>query len=268
MKNYVAINDSILKEWETSSQKYGEHNFAPDGIMYRGEILAYGDGAGIEREPDEHNIENTNWANAPLRILFLTKDQNSAGETAWDVRTETGRKSVDAESIPYLFYRNLMYQLYGLVKTTSNFKPDYTFSNKEAVELYDSFPLARINAKKESGANSVSNSTLRKYLERDSDLISRQIDNLDADIIVCCGFSESIEESGNLLLNFLNHHGYNFIQIENNTWMYYDAEKNKLAINNWHLSYRYIGSEKIYNKMIDAYYQFLQIYPDFIKHHR
>ena len=50
--------------------------------------------------------------------------------------------------------------------------------------------------------------------------------------------------------------------------MFYDAEKNKLAINNWHLSYRNIASEKIYNEMIDAYYQFLQIYPDFIKPHR
>lgn len=268
MKNYVAINDSILKEWEASNQKYGEYNFAPDGIMYRGDVIGYGDGTGVEREPDEHNLENINWINAPLRILFLTKDQNSAGEDAWDVRTEIGRKSVDAESIPYLFSRNLMYQLYGLVKTTPNFKPDYTFSNKEAINLYDTFPIARINVKKEGGASSVCNSTLRYYLERDADFIGRQIDNLDADITVCCGFSESVEESGNLLLNFLNHHIYNFIQIENNPWMYYDAERNKLAINNWHLSYRNIGSEKIYNEMIDAYYQFLQIHPEFIEPHR
>lgn len=264
-KNYVAENEKILRQWEESNKKnHGEHNFAPDGIMFRGDFGEYE--YGKKRLESLNGEENNNWAKAPLRILFFTKDQNAGGDDAWDVRSETGKMN-------YTFFRNLMYQLYGLVNTRPDYKPDYTFSNEEAIELYNTFPIARVNAKKEAGESSIDNSTLRSYLERepDKDLLRRQIENLDADIIVCCGFSESLEGSGNLLLNFLNNNcGYRFVQqhSEEGNWMWYDEGRNKLAINNWHLSWRGCGSETIYNGMTQAYHTFLQEHPQFIESHR
>lgn len=259
MKNYVEKNQKILDEWrENNENKYGERNFADDGIMFRGKFKDY-DG-GKERLPDDaEQQENKQWAEAPLRVLFLTKDQNAGGNDAWDVRSETGKLS-------YAFFRNLMYQLYGLVNTKPEYKPDYTFTNEAAIELYNTFPIARINAKKEAGKSSLNNSTLKDYIERDGEFLQKQIENLDADIIVCCGYSDNVEDTGNLLLNFLKDKcGYKFRKVSE--WMYYDYEKNKLAINNWHLSIRK-SSETIYKEMMDAYQNFLKEYPTFLNNHR
>lgn len=259
MKDYIKENQDILSRWELSNIKNGENNFAPDGIMYRGIFSDYG--TGIERLPDNEGSENEKWANAPLRILFLTKDQNAGGEDAWDVRGETG-------DLSYAFFRNLMYQLYGLVNTTTTQKADYEFTNEDAIELYNTFPIARVNVKKEAGESSIKNEVLRFYLDRDKKFIKEQILNLDADIIVCCGYSDYVEESGNLLLNFLNNEcGFSFERQPDDNWIYFDQALNKIAINNWHLSVRY-SSEKIYDQMMTAYKNFLNNHPKFIETHR
>lgn len=258
MKNYVEINNQILEEWKKHNEEFEETNFADDGIMYRGEIVPIKNGT--ERYSDEAK-ENRLWNDAPLRILFLTKDQNAGEYEAWDVRGETG-------DLSYAFFRNLMYQLYGLIYTKPGQKADYNFTNEKAIELYSTYPIARINAKKEAGASSVSNYTLRRYIERDGYFLKRQIENLDADIIVCCGYSESIEESGNLLLNFLNKEcDYEFVKIPDNEWIYYDEHKNKIAINNWHLSAR-ISSEYWYEELTEAYEQFLSKHHTFLESRR
>ena len=257
MKDYVAENERILNEWRENNEKNGETNFADDGIMYRGIIEEFD--YGTERFSDEDQ-ENKMWNEAPLRILFLTKDQNAGGYDAWDVRGETGNLS-------YAFFRNLMYQLYGLVNTRPGYKADYKFTNEQAIELYNSFPIARINAKKEAGVSSVSNHTLKYYIERDSRYLKEQILNLDADIIVCCGYSENVEESGNLLLNFLKKECYPGLNKQDNNWIYFDEENNNIAINNWHLSAR-LGAEEWYNQITNAYHHFLEKHPNFIKSHR
>lgn len=260
MKDYVEENERILEKWRKRNEERGEKNFADDGIMYRGKIEEFD--YGTERFSDKEQ-ENKMWNEAPLRILFLTKDQNAGGYDAWDVRGETGNLS-------YAFFRNLMYQLYGLVNTKPGYKSDYKFTNEQAIELYNTFPIARINAKKEAGKSSISNYTLRYYIERDEDLLKEQILNLDADIIVCCGYSENIEESGNLLLNFLkNECQYNLIKQDDDGWIYYDnnEKKPKIAINNWHFSAR-MSSEEWYNRITDAYHRFLEKHPNFIKSHR
>ena len=264
MKDFVAENERILEKWRQHNEEWHETNFADDGIMYRGVIKTIENGT--ERYSDGEQ-ENEMWNKAPLRVLFLTKDQNAGGYDAWDVRGETGNLS-------YAFFRNLMYQLYGLVNTKPGYKADYIFTNEQAIELYNTFPIARINAKKEAGGNSVSNNTLRYYIERDKKLLKEQILNLDADIIVCCGYSDCIEESGNLLLNFLKSECYKGLDnrddsgwVDDDGWVYYDTKENKIAINNWHFSARK-SSEEWYNSVTNAYQIFLKAHPDFTKSHR
>ncbi len=258
MKDFVGENDNILKKWKERNLQKGESNFADDGIMYRGEIGVIDNGT--ERYSNKEQ-ENKMWNEAPLRVLFLTKDQNAGGYDAWDVRGETGNLS-------YAFFRNLMYQLYGLVNTQPGYKANYMFTNEQAIELYNTFPIARINAKKEAGTSSVSNSTLRFYIDRDKKYLKEQILNLDADIFVCCGYSDYIEDSGNLLLNFLNNEcNYNLIKQSGDDWIYFDKEKNKIAINNWHLSARK-SSEEWYNELMDAYSRFIETNPSFVESHR
>lgn len=258
------VNEAILKEWQESNELLGEQNFAKDGIVFRGEMCL----SGVERKSDK-DIENSLWEKAPLRILFLTKDQNCGDEGAWDVRSETGRNRLGSNNISNSFFRNLLFILYTLAYTSPSSLSEYEyFYNKEdALKLYDSFPLARINVKKESGNNNIKDNILKKYLERDRDFITKQVINLDSDIIVCCGYSQKIGGTCNLLLNFLNENGYNFQQQDPLGWIYYDAKKNKVAVNSFHPSYPR-WSKTMYKELECAYQTFLRSHPDFLKSHR
>ena len=57
------------------------------------------------------------------------------------------------------------------------------------------------------------------------------------------------------------------VDLDYDNWIYFDETRNKLAVNNWHLSVR-SSSESIYNEMITAYKNFLIQYPDFTNSHR
>ena len=266
VKDYVEENERILKEWEEfNKQAENEPNFAPDGILYKGEFY---DGDGYcERCPDK-DAENKLWQTAPVRYLFLTKDQNAWGEDAWDVRGETARKYKASTSIPYLFYRNFLYLVYGLTHTSFETTCDYDdFTNEQAIYTYDTEAIARINVKKQAGGSFICNDVLQKYLERDKEYILRQISSLDADVIVCCGYSEQTEDTGNLILNFLNNNGYKFDAVVGDC-IYYDSCKQKVAINAWHLSYRGVKQKDFYEAIINAYHTFIQGNKTFLESHR
>ena len=87
----------------------------------------------------------------------------------------------------------------------------------------------------------------------------KQILNLDADILVCCG-SQNDE---NLILNtvydiYENEFKYmNFIDGKG-TGMHYNKKRNKLAIDAYHLSYIKGGLEARYNETVGMYYEFLK----------
>ena len=97
MKDYITENERVLKEWQKSyvnknQSKYpnctnlGDY-FVLDGIMYKGELKE-------ETRKYENDVflfrwirvpskkENDMWTNAPLRVLFLTKDQNTCDDVA------------------------------------------------------------------------------------------------------------------------------------------------------------------------------------------
>ena len=263
MMNFVEKNDSILQKWKEHNEKVEktinqeDPKFASDGIMFRGEI----DQNERYSNPEK---ENELWENAPIRYLFLTKDQNAGGEEAWDVRSEIGRSNKDSCSIRYQFYRNLMYILYGIINSEDILCGYEDFTNEQAIQTYDSAPLARINVKKQAGGSSIDNKTLKTYIERDKEFLIEQITALDADVLICCGYSDSIEDTGNIILNFLNKEIYNFTRI--NEWIYYDDKTKKVAINAWHLSYRGVSQQEFFEGLVSAYHQFVIKHPDFIKH--
>lgn len=287
MKNYVAENERILKEWRNAyvnnnQSKYPDctnlhEYFTPDGIMFKGEFLPdrrnCSDGKSVFRwKRNCSGEENTLWANAPMRVLYLTKDQNSYGDVAWDVRSESFRYR-DENYKPdemwldtgVAFYRNLVYSLYGILKTTIDQPQDYNnFTDKDALSFVDKQIFARINCKKEVGNDKCPDDVLLDAINRDKSFLERQINNLDADIFICCGYSQSILDTGNRILNLLNSIGYHFKPQDEEKWIFYDLDKNKVAINSYHLSYLrfdYVG-------MISAYHEFLKKHPAFTESHR
>lgn len=264
-------NEKILSVWEKQSELNGETDeFVPDGIMYRGEIQNC-DG-GCEHLPSKGFIKESEiWETAPMRFLFITKELNCYGGDAWEIRKEVGgRPDKDSDRVRYPFHWNLVYPLYGLghIKPDSKIKwNDPAFTNEVALDFYDTCALARINVKKQVGGSTTNDSVLVDYMEKYKTFLQEQILNLDADIIVCCGYKQSIERTGNLILNFLMDNCYPDLKKFNN-WIYYSKSKNIIAINSWHLSARGISGETFYTDMTEAYSEFLQNHRDFVKAHR
>lgn len=283
MKDYVEKNDCIIDEWKkwyvmNNQSKYpGCSNlheyFSPDGIMYKGDFKqcfkTYPEGGTFFRwERVASGEENALWSDAPLRILYLTKDQNTSGDIAWDVRSESFRyrnSNYRPEEL-YLdtgvaFYRNLVYSLYGIMNSTKEEVVNYSFKNEKALEFADKQIFARINCKKEVGESVCGYKKLFESIyDNDGNVnkfLKRQIVNLDADVFVCCGLMDFMPE-------FLNKVGYEFTSQDKDKWIFYDSKKNKVAINSYHLSYSGFNLKN----MISAYNAFLKDHPHFVDSHR
>jgi len=262
--NVIEENEKLLKEWEAASLKNNEvAEFVPDGILYRGDIKYSEQGCWGHEPGNEMEI----WQNAPKRILYITKDLND--EEGWDIRCETGRKNYSGEEHIRIhkgtnFCPNYMYQVYGLGHTTVEHCVEKdSFSDEDAIAYFDTCALARINCKKQLGKGSLDDNVLTEYINKYSDFLKRQILLLDADIIVCCGWTQ---KGGNKIWDFVNTHCYEFTKV--NDWISYNQSLNKIVINSWHPSMWRISVKDFYQQMIEAYHDFLKQYPDFLKPNR
>ncbi|HOI27581.1 MAG TPA: hypothetical protein PKZ15_09070 [Paludibacteraceae bacterium] len=265
MKDYMLENQNILEKWENAFNKNGgdSNSFSYDGIMFRGKI-SYNNYCQGRYYHEKGNNENELWENSNLKILYLTKDQNTKDGNAWDDREITYHKPwsnfEDYELwCQYQFHRNIVRTLYGLVSTTPEKLMTYEdIDDSEALKLSDEYPFAKINCKKEAGGASCPTSILVESMEMYSSFLEEQIKNLNANIIICCGN----QNDDNEILNFLCKHGYNFKWNVSSVW--YDEEKNVIAIDAYHLSHR-CSNKSYYDDVVGGYYNFLKNHPDFIK---
>lgn len=280
--NYVESNQDILNRWKAKfcedKSKDSEYEgyepekfFAEDGIMFRGELSCvhkpFDDGKTTYRwEHKPSGKENELWEAAPLRVLYLTKDQYTYDCETWDVRSESYRylaPNATEECLSTVrFHVNLVYSLYGLLKTTPDRMIKYEdFSNAEALKLSEESIYARINCRKEYGESKCSDEKLQKSIDEYRGFLREQIHNLNADLFICCGS----HNDNNIILNTLNEFYDNkFKWIGYATW--YNEEDNKLAIDSYHLSYIKGGYQGRYEDIVTPYFEFLKIHPDFLKH--
>ena len=290
MKDYVKENQRILQRWrEKFIAEFGADNewrFALDGIMNKGEF-----------EPIFHDEERTKfwrwarnssgqenqmWMKAPLRVLFLTKDENLYEDSipAWDVRTETFHK--EKNDIPIsdyqisnsTFYRNEANILYGILNTRIDEMVCFPeFSYQDALKFSDDVIFARINCKKEGGKDTIDNSTLYETINRDHYLLKDQILNFDADIFLCCGSQGDGNPALDLLYEiYKDEFVYCNYDTNKGTAVHYNEKRNKLAIDIYHLAFSRSGGEIArYYEAIGAYYSFIKYLKatkgiDFTKH--
>ena len=284
--NYIAGNEQILNEWcekfvekKKNDEAYKgykiEDYFARDGIMNKGDFDILNDGTIIRKPSDTtYSKENKMWKECPLRVLFLTKDENA--EVAWDVRKETfyekdcGLPPQNNTISGSFFYQNEACLLYGLWNTTPDKMIMYDdFSWEDALRFSDNNIFARINCKKEVGGPMILNNDLQDVIDKYYVYLEEQILNLDADILVCCGN----QNENNIILNtvydiYANEFEYVNCVDGQGTGMHYNAKRNKLAIDAYHLAFFKGGLEARYNETVGMYYEFLKKHPDFIKSHR
>ena len=283
MKDYVGENQRILDEWRKKFiDELGAENewkFAPDGIMNKGEFSSPDENGVIWREQSnpEGTIENNLWENAPLRVLFLTKDENLYDDSivAWDVRRETfhakNSELSENRASGSFFYKNEANILYGILNTSpTNMVGFEEFSINDAVKFSDDKIFARINCKKEGGEETIENSKLYDVINKDHYILKDQILNLDADIFVCCGN----QDDKNPALDFLyeiykDEFVYCDYGTKKGTAAHYNEKRNKLALDVYHLAYSRNGGEIArYYEAVGAYYQFIKKHPKFIESHR
>ncbi len=301
MEDYVGKNQRILDEWRAKfiEDKKAEEKtleeistlFAEDGIMNRGEF----EPVFLDQEETKFwrwarkpsGKENQMWIKAPLRVLFLTKDENikDTGRT-WDVRTETfHRERID---IPVsddhfsnsTFYRNEANILYGILNTRiDEMVCFHEFSYKEALKFSDEVIFARVNCKKEGGDEKIENVDLQNAIDPYYKNLKDQILAFDADIFICCG----TQKDDNIILKTLRkifkdkyNEEFEYIPFRTSdkagSGINYLRSKNKLAIDAYHLAYSQNGGEQLrYYEVVGAYYEFIKYLKttkgiDFTKH--
>jgi hypothetical protein len=290
--DYTEKNQTILDEWRAkfiedkkAEEEYADCTpeeistlFAEDGIMNKGDYTQPDANGVFWRERSPEGIkENDLWSKTPLRVLFLTKDENA--EIAWDVRGETFyAKHIKREQNVIsgsFFYQNEACLLYGLLK--SNFENSYQefdgFTWEDALKLSEEQIFARVNLKKEIGGGKLENKDLQDAINKYFDYIKRQIVLLDADIFICCGS----QSDNNIILNTL----YDIYKDEfkyvdygtgKGTAAHYNEKRNKLAIDAYHLAYgRNGGLSTRYAEIVGAYFDFIKYLKttkgiDFTKH--
>lgn len=241
--NYHDFEDALFAEWRRRSVANGDGSeIAADGLLNRGRFV-YRDGYWSREPGDEERI----WKSAARRVLILTKDLND--DEAWDIRCETGRKNFSGEgnvTVSAQFHKNLMRWVYGLLTmdTHGRAKPFAEADRQEAYRpFYDMAPVARVNCKKQVGTSSISTPMLQAFMERYKDLLLRQIDAYDANILLCCGGSGAIKDF--VAQNYLTD------LVQKNYWAYYSPSRRKIVIDSWHPSYTGLTHEKMYEDMME-----------------
>lgn len=260
MKSIYMTEEALFKRWEESSildEDYNKGGFAKDGLLYRGEIFQDRNGFWHRNRGNEEN----QWLSSRYRLMFLTKDLND--KCAWDIREETGR--VNGLKNGYYenkldFYKNIKMWSYGLltIARTGN-KPLFELANNDDVNgsFYENAPIVRINCKKQCGGSSIKDSKLFQYMGK-YPFWKEQVNIYGANIIVCCGYSET---NGGIVKNLLNKECGLNLQIQNGTgeWIYYSPTRDIIIINSYHptyTTYKKISQEKMYNYMMDGFINF------------
>lgn len=286
--NFVEKNQDILNRWKaqfcldkSKDPDYKDCDptdyFAEDGIMYKGEFEQDKEGK-WSRNPSTNGIkENELWSNAPLRVLFLTKDENlfDYSIAVWDVRGETFHAEnstiEDYKISNSFFYKNEANILYGILHTTPECMIGFDeFSVKDAIAFSDDLIFARINCKKEGGGGSLENEDLRDAIKKDKEYLKEQILALDADIFICCGS----QGDNNLILDLIKEIYYKEFEYcdygtGKGTAAHFNEKRNKLALDIYHLAYSRNGGEIArYYEAVGAYYQFIKRFPTFAESHR
>lgn len=238
----------IMKEWlQMAQSNHDADELCVDGLLFRGDI-SYSNGC-WHREPGN---EEQAWAEAPRRLLILTKDLHD--DEAWDIRQETGRMNSVAFSyeraIP--FYKNLRMWSYLLLSGAIGAMPLFETARDMRITgpFYETAPIARVNCKKQVGGAMIPNAVFMHYLTTYVGPLARQIALYDANILVCCGCTGN----RNLMLDFVRSQYLTDLQLipDTGNWIYYSPLANKIAVNSYHPSAR-VGYQSTYEDLADAY---------------
>ena len=255
-------NEKILDEWYNASlnnEKDKDLVFVKDGLMYRGDIFYREDGIWVRDSANESEM----WNNAFPRIMLITKDFNDPDGKTEDLRSEetmrvnfSGKDTVITSQLK--FHTNLMFHVYGLGNYKDGNCPLWDDLRYDTCrEFYETYPLVRINVKKQSGKGSVSDAVINEYIKTYKEYLNRQISLFDADIIVCYG---------RVVFNYIIQEFFpDIVKLDSDPWVYFSEEQQKVIINSYHPSVRpcTISDKDYYLRPMREFEQMMLKHKDF-----
>lgn len=213
MESINAQLDKLFEKWQ---KEQNLEFFVKDGLM--------------RKIGKTDSVLENEWINSSRRILFLLKDQNQKnGKWSEDSR-DWITTNEDTANIKQRFIHNIANLFYGLshITTDENCQVLYDELNEEKVKThFNTAPFAFVESKKEPGTTYINNKILRTCMLRDKDFISKELEILKPNIIVCCG-----SEQYNFIINLfgketLRGYGYDGKYYKN---LQYSAEKNVVIL--------------------------------------
>lgn len=260
--DYTKANQRILDEWYSAAmlnKEDIEKAFVYDGLLRRGDIY-YEDGIWKRKSFNESDV----WNNSFPRIMLITKDYNDQDghgpREIIELREETLRQNSSGKDViltsQLQFHKNIMFHVYGLGNYKDGHCPTWDdLCYDECRRYYESSPLVRINVKKQAGGGNVSDYILKKYIERYKWYLNQQISLFNADIIVCYS---------RVIFDYVIHEFFPEIEKhDDDPWVYFSKEKQKVIINSYHPSNRTITNEHFYTYPINEFEQMMHKHPDF-----
>lgn len=228
------------------TQKEVSELFCPDGLHLTGDPIKTDNNVWTVN-PD--NQEERLWNQSKFRCVFLSKDYNSGDEgEGMNLREETGRDNKASGITLTKFHKSYFMMYYGFMNSDCDgtYPPIEEALDQEKVSSYFyHHPVVRINVKKISGKSRCEDSQLKKAIERDSKLISQQIDLYNPNIIVCLNGEEKSP-----IMHFLMEKYPDAMKIqypdEEFQFIFYSKRSKVIIIHEYHPSYLEGGEERKY----------------------
>ena len=247
MKNMYTFekNKKILDKWYNHDISKGE--ISPDGVYYKGKTYTTDYGQ-VWRELGK---EDEQWNTSSRRILFISKDPNEV-DNPYDMRGPDLTQNPDGTlSFGCRFNNNLLRITAGLHTISESYYEPYETINsiQKLNDIWQQAAVARINVKKHSGGNRISNSELKKWIKEYKTFILEQISLLDPHIIICCGGNGIIKEF--VISEYLKEKDSNNLKSPDDNWIYYSSKYKKWVIDSYHLNpYGNISDHDLYHKIM------------------
>ena len=246
MKYSRSENDKILEAWQEQSVKNGAGNIEFDGVAYKGDINTFTGKDGKtynERNPGD---EDSIWNNSDKRILFVGTDLNDP-ENPCDSRVVMTYDPENGIEPTGLFLKNMLYITKGLMESSADKVAEFNFDEpiENLMATWDKSAVAKINVKKQPGGPVADMALVNSSMQEYRDLLRKQLQLLDANIIVCC-----YNKAG--ILSTIKDLVYpNAVQVNDEVW--YDEQSNTLLIESYHLSALLVSYTEKYNRVIGNY---------------
>lgn len=236
----------LFDEWRKRIEKNGGKYFTFDGVMYQND------------KTPEQVVQN--WEASPKRVLFLLKDQHQFGNgTNWNEDIRYWLKDVEENdnsirganrNLKSRFIKNIAYILWGLTKADQSndwWYEEIEMHHEDAKTLFNTQPFALIECKKEPGGPYCSNNSLNWHLKTYGDLLKREIEILNPNMIVCT----------NARIYNVVQKMYQAEELINIEGIIYHHKSDTLIFNSYHPSARKKGKD-IYERIMYHYRKFLQ----------